>query len=63
MKTHISTLADGRTVDYLPEVIGEGSMKQVYWSADHLSVLCFYKDLTKSADRHRLARLEAIVGK
>jgi serine/threonine protein kinase len=58
-----ATLADGRKVDFLPDMIGEGGMKRVYFTADRQSVLCFFKDKSTATDPNRLARLEAIVGK
>jgi serine/threonine protein kinase len=61
--TRTAILKDGRKVDYLPTVIGEGGMKQVYFTADRQSVVCFFKDKTTGSDPNRLARLEAIVGK
>ena len=55
-------LIDGRTIEYLPEMIGEGGMKRVYMTADRQSVLCFFKDQQKEAsDPNRMARLEAIL--
>jgi serine/threonine protein kinase len=58
-----ATLKDGRKVEYLPTMIGEGGMKQVYFTADRQSVVCFFKDKQAAADPNRLARLEAIVGR
>lgn len=63
MKTKQATLTDGRVINYLPEIMGDGCMKDVYWSADRSSVICLYKDSKASKDHNRLARLEAIVGK
>ena len=63
MKTVTATLADGSTVEYLPETIGEGAMKQVYFTVDKSSVICFYKNQKDSSDPNRLDRLEAILGK
>ncbi|NER50980.1 MAG: serine/threonine protein kinase [Symploca sp. SIO1A3] len=63
MKTLTATLADGSTVEYLPEIIGEGAMKQVYFTADKSSVICFYKDQNAGSDPNRMIRLEAILGK
>lgn len=63
MTTAKATLKDGRTVDFLPKVIGEGGMKRVYFTADKQSVLCFFKDPTTGKDPNRMARLEAILGK
>lgn len=58
-----ATLADGTTVEYLPDLIGEGAMKQVYLTADQSAVICFYKDLSASSDLNRRERLDAILGK
>jgi serine/threonine protein kinase len=58
-----ATLTDGRTVTYLPDVIGEGGMKKVYLTADRRSVVCFFKDQGLRLDPNRLARLQAILGK
>ncbi|NET82962.1 MAG: serine/threonine protein kinase [Moorea sp. SIO1F2] len=56
-----ATLADGSTVEYFPEPIGEGAMKQVYLTADKSSVICFYKDPSAGSNPNRIARLEAIL--
>lgn len=56
-------LADGSTIEYLPDVIGEGGMKLVYFSRDLSSVVCFYKDQNAALDRFRQARLKAILGR
>src|SRR5262249_53262726 len=59
-----ATLADGKTIEYLPDMIGEGGMKTVYFSADKQSVVCFFKDQAATAkDKNRRDRLEAIIGK
>jgi len=63
VSTLTATLADGRKVHYLPDPIGEGGMKRVYFTADKKSVVCFFKDQDLKRDRNRLARLEAILGK
>lgn len=62
MNTVTATLRDGRTVQFLPTVIGEGGMKRVFFTADKQSVVCFFKDASTALDPNRLARLEAIVG-
>lgn len=61
MKT--ATLANGRTIEYIPDAIAEGAMKKVYLSGDRSSVLCFYKDEALAADPNRMSRLEAILGR
>jgi serine/threonine protein kinase len=63
VRTLTAVLKDGRKVEYLPNMIGEGGMKQVYFTADKQSVLCFFKDKSAAADPNRMARLEAIVGR
>ncbi|MFM6157010.1 MAG: hypothetical protein ACKPE3_29115, partial [Sphaerospermopsis kisseleviana] len=55
-------LADGSTIEYLPDMIGEGVMKQVYFTADKSSVICFYKDENAGTDVNRMQRLEKILG-
>jgi serine/threonine protein kinase len=56
-------LSDGRTLEYLADVIGEGSMKTVHFTVDRAQVVCFFKDRAAAADPQRRVRLEAIVGK
>lgn len=63
LTTMKATLKDGRTIDFLPEIIGEGGMKRVCFTADKSAVVCFYKDQATGSDPQRLARLEAILGK
>lgn len=63
MSTLTATLKDGRTVEYLPNMIGEGGMKKVYFTADKKSVVCFFKDKNTGSDPNRIARLEDILGK
>ncbi len=58
-----ATLKDGTPVQYLPEKIGEGTMKEVFFTADRQSVVCFYKDARAGSDPVRLQRLERILGK
>jgi serine/threonine protein kinase len=63
MATAKAMLKDGRTVDFIPDMIGDGTMKEVYFTADLKSVVCFYKDATASSDPVRMQRLESILGK
>ncbi len=63
MSNLTATLSDGRTIAYLPDVIGEGGMKIVRLTADRKSVVCFFKDQGLRSDPNRLARLQAILGK
>jgi serine/threonine protein kinase len=55
-------LKDGSTVEYRPDMIGEGTMKEVYFTADRASVVCFYKDPRAGTDPVRLKRLGKILG-
>ncbi len=57
-----ATLDDGRIIEYLPEVIGEGGMKRVHFTPDRQSVVCFFKDAEVGQDPQRRARLQKIVG-
>src|SRR5262245_50994727 len=63
MSTQRATLRDGSTVDFLPDMIGDGAMKEVYFTRDRQSVVCFYKDPNAGADPLRIKRLESILGK
>lgn len=54
-------LEDGSPIDYLPDKIGEGTMKDVYLSQDKTSALCFYKGETPKTDPERLLRLQKIL--
>jgi hypothetical protein len=58
-----ATLKDGRTIDYLPEAIGSGAMKEVFFTPDHQSVVCFYHDPKAIHDIARQQRLERILTK
>ena len=60
MPTETAISLDGRSITFVPSLIGEGLMKRVYFTTDQASVVCFFKD---QADRQRLARLQAVVGK
>ncbi len=63
MNTEKATLRDGLAIDFLPDMIGDGTMKEVYFTADRQSVVCFYKDPRAANDPVRLQRLEWILGK
>ncbi|MFH0782129.1 MAG: serine/threonine protein kinase [Pseudomonadota bacterium] len=63
MTNEHALLRDGRTVEFLPDMIGDGTMKEVYFTADRKSVICFYKDASSSSDPVRMQRLESILGK
>lgn len=58
-----ATLADGRTVKYTADVIGEGSMKSVHMTTDRKEVVCFFKDAASKTDPERRRRLQSIVDK
>lgn len=62
MNTVKATLKDGRTIDFVPDVIGSGTMKEVYFTPDRKSVVCFYKDPSAGSDANRLQRLQKILG-
>ncbi|MDM8565836.1 hypothetical protein QUF74_09300 [Candidatus Halobeggiatoa sp. HSG11] len=52
----IAKLYNGRTIEYYPEIIGEGATKQAYLTKDNQSVICFYKN-----NIPRLTRLQKIL--
>ncbi|QGG46489.1 serine/threonine protein kinase [Heliorestis convoluta] len=58
-----ATLADGTTLFYEQEVLGEGSEGVVHFTEDRKSVVKFYKDLNDSKDPERRRRIENIVYK
>ena len=58
-----ATLTDGRTVNFIPEAIGDGAMKVVYFTPDRKSVVCLYKDAASGSDPLRLQRLEKVLGR
>lgn len=58
-----ATMKDSRKIEYLPEMIGDGAMKEVYFTKDRQSVVCFYKDPNAGSDPVRMQRLDAILGK
>lgn len=64
MKTEKAVLKDGRTLDFV--VVSDppsGTMKEVFFTPDRTSVVCFYKDPSAARDAVRLQRLESILGK
>ncbi|MCI0700687.1 MAG: serine/threonine protein kinase [Planctomycetia bacterium] len=63
MSKHTATLADGKKIDYLPDVIGEGGFKRVHFARDKKSVVCFFKDQQSASDTRQVQRLEGILGK
>jgi hypothetical protein len=60
MSIEKATLKDGKTIDFVPDMIGEGGMKQVYFTPDKSSVVCFFKD---TQDQNRIQRLDAVIGR
>ena len=63
MDSITATFVDGSTVEFSPDLIGEGGMKQVYFTVDKSAVVCFYKARDNFGDNRRIDRLKAIVGK
>lgn len=57
-----ATLANGKTIEYFTDKIGEGAMKEVYVTKDKSSVICFYKNQNGNSNKNRLQRLEKIIG-
>ena len=57
-----ATLKDGRNIEFLPDMIGDGAMKEVYFTKDKSEVVCFYKDPKAGSDPVRIRRLEKILG-
>jgi hypothetical protein len=62
VRLEIAALTDGTTIKYIPEVIGEGAEKTVYFSEDRSSVICLYKK-PKDDPTLRRKRLDAILGR
>ena len=62
MSIAIATLSDGTSIRYIPEIIGEGAEKAVYFTEDRLSVICLYKK-PKDDSVLRRKRLDAILGR
>ena len=60
MSIETAILADGQRVRFRSEMIGEGGMKEVYFTEDKSSVVCFFKG---PSDPHRQSRLESVLGK
>jgi hypothetical protein len=58
-----ATLKSGGTIDYLPEAIGSGAMKEVFFTPDRSSVVCFYHDPKAANDVPRMQRLDRILTK
>lgn len=53
------TTQDGKTVQYVDEIIGSGSMKDVYFSPDRSYVVAFYKT---PQNAQALERIDMITG-
>ncbi len=54
------TAIDGSKIEFIDEIIGSGTMKDVYFSPDKTYVVAFYRDPLDSAGRQRL---EMITGR
>ncbi len=52
--------SDGKTVEFVDDIIGSGAMKDVYFSPDKSYVVCFYKT---QQDFQAKERLQMITGK
>jgi serine/threonine protein kinase len=63
MSTAKATTKSGRAVEFRTDMIGDGAMKEVYFTKDRKSVVCFYKDPKAGQDLDRIRRLEFILGK
>lgn len=50
---------DGRSVEYIDEIIGSGTMKDVYFTSDGKQAVAFFRE---KLDRNSRERLEMIVG-
>lgn len=59
-KTIRLTATDGSTVEFVDEIMGSGSMKDVYFSPDRKYVVCFYR---QKQDANSRDRLQNIVGR
>jgi len=62
MSISIATLSDGRSVRYIPEIIGQGAEKRFYYTEDKSSVIGLYLEPNKDAIMRR-KRLDNILGK
>lgn len=51
---------DGRTIQFVDEIIGSGAMKEVYFAPDRSYVVAFYKT---PQDRQAQERIQTIVGR
>jgi len=54
MKTIKLTTQDGRQVEYIDEIIGQGGMKDVYFSPDRSYVVAFFRDPLDFQGKERL---------
>jgi len=61
VKTETATLADGRRVEFIPTVIGEGGFKRVYFTKDRSSVVCLYKDQARATEPRQLQRVQKLL--
>lgn len=58
-ETAICHTADGKKIDFVPQIIGSGAMKDVYFTLDKANVVAFYRN---SLDKNAKERLENITG-
>jgi serine/threonine protein kinase len=56
-------LLDGQVVDYLPDSIGEGAEKIVYFTPDKRQVVALYRDPADANDPERKERLRSILNR
>lgn len=53
------TAHDGSLVEYVDSIIGQGGMKDVYFSPDKSYVVCFFRTKADAATRDRLLTIAA----
>ncbi len=63
MSVETATLKNGKTLQFNSDMIGDGAMKEVYFTTDRKKVVCFFKDPQAGSDRLRVQRLDFILGK
>ena len=51
------TATNGRRVSFVPQIIGQGGMKDVYFSPDHSYVVAFFREPLGGEGRDRLAAI------
>src|SRR5205823_5067578 len=63
MANKFALLQDGRNVEYRPDRIGSGGVKDVYLAVDGESAVCLYRDADADREFVRRRRLQAILGR